>query len=145
MADNTTLNAGTGGDVIAADDISTVKYQRIKLIHGADGTNDGDVSTANPLPVRLFRSATATTSSVNDTASSAQLLASTSTRLGATFFNDSTSILYLKLGTTASTTDYTVQIPAGGYYELPYPIYTGRIDGIWSADASGAVRITELT
>lgn len=51
MADNTTLNAGTGGDVIGADDISSVKYQRIKLIHGVDGTNDGDVARTNPLPV----------------------------------------------------------------------------------------------
>lgn len=52
MADNTTLNTGSGGDVIASDEISSVKYQRIKLIHGADGTNDGDVSKANPLPIR---------------------------------------------------------------------------------------------
>lgn len=51
MADNTILNAGTGGDTLASDDISGVKFPRIKLIHGADGTNDGDVSNANPLPV----------------------------------------------------------------------------------------------
>lgn len=51
MADNTTLNTGSGGDVIGSDDISGVKYQRIKLIHGADGVNDGDVSSLNPLPV----------------------------------------------------------------------------------------------
>jgi hypothetical protein len=51
MADNTTLNAGTGGDVIASDDIGGVKFQRIKLIHGADGSNAGDVAAANPLPV----------------------------------------------------------------------------------------------
>lgn len=51
MADNTLLNAGTGGDNIATDDIGGVKFQRMKLIHGADGTNDGDVSRANPLPV----------------------------------------------------------------------------------------------
>lgn len=50
MADNVTLNSGSGGDSIAADEISSVKYQRIKLIHGADGVNAGDVSTANPLP-----------------------------------------------------------------------------------------------
>lgn len=50
MADNSTLPAT--GDVIATDDIGGTKYQRIKLVHGADGTNDGDVSTANPLPVR---------------------------------------------------------------------------------------------
>ncbi len=62
------------------------------------------------------------------------------------FFNESTAVMYLKLGTTASTTSYTVQIPAGGYYELPGPIvYTGNIDAVWSSNASGAVRVTELS
>ena len=53
MADNTTLNAGTGGDVIGSDDIAGVKYQRVKLIYGADGVNAGDVASGNPLPVTL--------------------------------------------------------------------------------------------
>lgn len=52
-ADNTTLNAGAGGDVYASDDIGGVKFQRVKLIEGADGTNDGDISAANPLPVTV--------------------------------------------------------------------------------------------
>lgn len=52
MADNTTLNTGTGGDVIATDDISSVKFQRVKLTLGADGVNDGDVSSSNKLPVK---------------------------------------------------------------------------------------------
>lgn len=51
MTDNTTLNTGTGGDVIASDDIGGVKYQRVKLIQGADNSNDGDVSKAAPLSV----------------------------------------------------------------------------------------------
>lgn len=51
MADNTALQSASGGDVIATDDIGGVKFQRVKLIHGADGTNDGDVATGNPLPV----------------------------------------------------------------------------------------------
>jgi hypothetical protein len=52
MSDNTRLPVGTAdGDTYASDDISGVKYQRVKLIVGADGTNDGDVATANPLPV----------------------------------------------------------------------------------------------
>ena len=37
MADNTQLNAGTGGDVIASDDIGGVKYQRVKATFGKDG------------------------------------------------------------------------------------------------------------
>ena len=49
MADNVTL-PGTGA-AVASDDIAGAQYQRIKLIHGADGVNAGDVSTANPLPV----------------------------------------------------------------------------------------------
>jgi hypothetical protein len=38
VADNTELNPGTGGDVIASDDIGGVKHQRVKLSLGADGT-----------------------------------------------------------------------------------------------------------
>lgn len=50
MADNTVLNAGTGGDTIATDDISGIKYQRVKITTGADGTAN-DVTNANPVPV----------------------------------------------------------------------------------------------
>lgn len=51
MADNSTANAGSGGDTFAFDDIGGVKFARTKLIHGIDGVNDGDVSDANPLPI----------------------------------------------------------------------------------------------
>lgn len=54
MSDNTILNTGSGGDLIASDDIGGVKFQRNKLVHGADGTNDGDVSRNNPLPVGAY-------------------------------------------------------------------------------------------
>jgi hypothetical protein len=53
MADNTQLSPGADGDVIGSDDIAGVKYQRVKLIHGADGVNAGDVASGNPLPVTL--------------------------------------------------------------------------------------------
>ena len=51
MADNVPLNLGSGGATIGADEISTVHYQRVKLIHGVDGTNDGDAAKTNPFPV----------------------------------------------------------------------------------------------
>lgn len=54
MADNTTLPVpSTSGDVIATDDIDGVKYQRVKMTIGADGVDDGDVSSTNPLPVEI--------------------------------------------------------------------------------------------
>lgn len=52
MADNTTLNAGAGGDVIATDDIAGVKHQRVKVEIGADGAAS-DVHAGNPMPVRI--------------------------------------------------------------------------------------------
>jgi hypothetical protein len=53
LADNTQLSAAVGsGDVLASDDIGGVKYPRGKIVIGADGTNDGDVSASNPLPVK---------------------------------------------------------------------------------------------
>ena len=50
MADNTTLNPGTGGDVIASDDIGGVKHQRVKIGFGIDGSYT-DVSHSHHLPV----------------------------------------------------------------------------------------------
>lgn len=61
MADNVTANSGSGGATFAADDIGGTHYPRTKLIHGADGVNDGDVSTANPLPIRTYFGTTAVT------------------------------------------------------------------------------------
>lgn len=51
MADNVELNPMIGGVFTATDDIGGVHYQRIKIALGADGAFDGDVSSANKLPV----------------------------------------------------------------------------------------------
>lgn len=88
--------------------------------------------------------ATATLTNVNDTASSTTLLAANADRKGAIIVNDSTSILYLKYGATASATSFSYKLNAGATWEMPQPPYTGIIDGISSADASGAARITEV-
>ncbi len=53
MSEGVELNLGSGGDTIAADDIDGHKFQRIKLIHGADGVNIGDVSATNPFPIDI--------------------------------------------------------------------------------------------
>lgn len=86
--------------------------------------------------------ATGTSTSVASSATNVTLLAANSARVGATIHNDSTAILYLKLGATASATSFTVKMDAGDYFETPFG-YTGIIDGIW-ASANGYARITEV-
>jgi hypothetical protein len=140
---------------------STTSGQSGTLILGAVTTSAPTYTTAQSSPLSLDTTGalrvnasitstvvTASSSSITSAASSASsvsLLASNASRKGATFFNDSTSVLYLKMGATASTTSYTVQIPSNGYYEIPTTaVYTGAIDGIWSS-ANGNARITELS
>lgn len=88
-------------------------------------------------------SGTGTASNVASSATTVTLLAANTSRLGAAIYNDSTQIVYVKLGATASATSYTVQLMPNGMYEAPFG-YTGVIDGIWAA-ANGNARVTELT
>lgn len=101
-------------------------------------------ATASTTTLLAATAATATLTNVASSATTVSLLGSQATRKGASFFNDSTANLFLKLGATASLTSFTVKIFPGELYELPVPSFTGAIDGIWDA-ANGAVRITELT
>lgn len=59
MANNTTLNPGVGGDTIATEDLSGVKYPLTKIMIGAAGSIEGDVASTRPLPT-VLRSSTGT-------------------------------------------------------------------------------------
>jgi hypothetical protein len=87
---------------------------------------------------------TAAVTSPASSATNATLVAANVNRIGMIVYNDSTAILYLKYGATASATSFTVPMGPGAYWEMAPPIYTGQVDGIWSA-ANGNARITELT
>lgn len=117
------------------------------LIAGSDGVNTRTLKTdaSGTLSVNATpaKSTTGVTSSVASSIASVTLLSANPNRLGATFYNDSASILYLKLGATASASSYTVQLFYKGYYEIPSN-YIGQVDGIWTV-ATGSARVTELT
>jgi hypothetical protein len=84
MADNVGYTPGTGA-IVAADEIAegspsaNVLYQRIKLIHGANGTNDGDVSVSNPLPTSVAGASSATILSLTTAATGTNWTAFAST------------------------------------------------------------------
>lgn len=87
-----------------------------------------------------------TGSAVTQVASSATnvtLLAANAARIGVSIYNYSQAVLYVKLGSTASTSSFTTAVFPGGLYEVPDD-YTGRIDGIW-ASADGSAMVTERT
>ena len=113
----------------------------------------GQKTAANSLPVVIAsdqgnislleaKTAVATVTSVSGSATVVTLLSANSSRKQALFSSNSTAIFYLKLGTGASLTSYTVKMYQDDYYEVP-PYYTGDITGIW-ASTTGTVLVTEI-
>lgn len=107
------------------------------------------VRVASMLAGGLPSAVTASRSSVADSATDVQLLPADADRVSWSVFNDSTVTLYLGMGSVAvSLTNYTVQIPAGGYYEPPSAIarISCEVRGIWASDPNtGAARLTSFS
>lgn len=53
MVQNTILNPGAGGGIVAADEIEGIKHLRMKVTHGPDGTATA-VTGDTPLPVAAY-------------------------------------------------------------------------------------------
>jgi hypothetical protein len=154
------VGGAVGGNVFGTDAIGVPPTQAPVFIGGIDSigdikaiefnaageipTHDEDVLDAvDALTDEVARADTGTITSVVSAAADTIILAANVNRQGATIFNDSTAILYLALSNVVATNAvYTVQIAAGGYYEVPAK-YTGIIKGIWAA-ANGNARVTEL-
>lgn len=121
-----------------------VLLNQLKLISVNSGTERilavGLVDSSGNL---LGSVTTATLSNVSGSASNVTLVAANTSRKGLIIFNDSTAILYIKLGATATTSSFSIRLTPYGTYEMNGAIYQGIIDGIW-ASANGSARITEL-
>jgi hypothetical protein len=142
-----TANAGTGNFTVVQNTAANLNAAVVGT--GVAGTPAGGVLTvqgasgATALPVTNQKAATSSLSNVPGSATSVTLLAANANRLGATIYNDSSSTLYVKYGTTASNSSFTIRLLAQAYHEVVFD-YIGRIDGIWNA-STGNARITELT
>jgi hypothetical protein len=102
------------------------------------GTNNiGDVDIASTPKVT-----SATLENVASSATNVTLFDSNAAAKGRMIHNDSTAVLYVKFGATATSSSYTVKMASDSYYEFPEPVYTGIVDGIW-ASANGSARCTE--
>jgi len=92
--------------------------------------------------VRIPNAITGGTGPTDFTSTSYGTIATASTgRLGCTIFNSGPGNLHVLLGTgTASTSNFTVRLSAGDYYEVPFN-YTGLIGGIFSTAGTAGVTI----
>lgn len=94
-----------------------------------------------PVPARI---PSASVSNVASSATVVTLAAANETRTQLTIFNDSTAAMFVKLGSGASATSYSIKMGAGSYFELAggSTVYTGVVTCLWDA-VNGAARVTE--
>lgn len=129
MADNTTLNTGTGGDIIATDDVTTlnggassgIKVQRVKVMFGDDNTAR-DVSDTFPMPVYnpSSQALTSRSGTITTGGTAQQLMAANTARQGWSIRNNSTGSLWFnELGSAAVIGQPSFELKTGEYFESP--------------------------
>lgn len=134
--------------VIGPTDVSDEANQPPVEMGGVDGAGLVRyilVTTAGAVRTSPGAAPTATLANKNYSGSNQTLAAANAARLGLLVFNDTDGALFLKYGATATTSSFTVKIAAGGYWEMPTPLWAGIVDGIGTGGSTGATRVTELT
>lgn len=110
------------------------------------GTQDVNIVSPIPVPVDLTIdvATTSTVTRVSSSITNVVLIAANANRKGLMLYNDSTADQYIKFGSTATSTDFTVILTRKAFYEMSFPLYVGQIDVI-SSSATGAIQVTELS
>lgn len=122
--------------------LATIDADTSTLAGAVAGTEvQVDIVTAPTLTTQEVRPSVSAVANVTMTGSSVTLAASNTDRKGLYIFNYSGGTIHVKLGTTASSTSFTVEMVDNAYYELPQPIYTGIVTAIGT---SGDVSVTEI-
>ncbi len=142
-----TVGSGTGtpimgyaaADSVDAGDSGVIRMTTARGMHVYLVDSTG---AAASLTTTTARATTSTMANVSGATSSTTLQASNTARLGLVVVNDSTADLYVKFGSSASSTSYTHKLGPGDSFRED--LYTGIVTGIWTS-ATGAARMTELT
>lgn len=99
-------------------------------------------SVAGVLDTQKQRGGSSALTNPTVTSSSSTALSANANRLEAIIVNNSAVTMYIKQGTTASSSSFNVMLAAGGTYIED--VYTGRIDFIL-ASGSATCAVTEVT
>jgi hypothetical protein len=126
-------------EAVALFDPNTGSYASI-----VDGVLQTGTTSGTPTITKNADITTATLSNVAGSATSVTVLAANTSRKGAVIVNDSTAVLYVKCGSSASATSFTYKLGGGDSLIIDATqLYTGILTGIWSS-ATGSARVTEF-
>lgn len=75
------------------------------------------------------------------------LIAGATDRRGLTMFNNTSANLFVAPGSSASLNSgrFQFKLSPGSFYEMPSPIYTGPVFGMYDVPSSGSINVYEFT
>ncbi len=140
---NTVTVTTADGDVI---DVALTNTASVEVVNTASITGSVTVNSIGaPVTVRRIDAPNTLVTGVNATTSSFTALSANANRTTATFYMDGNTVAFLKLGSGAAQTDFTVKMNNNSYFELP-DHYTGQVDVVFDKEKAGdTLRITEVT
>lgn len=147
MADSSisVLDSTGAARAVDAQTVGTDFQQTVTIGNGVNAGRVLAVESDGSARVGTNLSTTSTLTNVTSVLTSATILAANANRRGFMVFNESTSILYLKINSgAASTTSYSVRVASMALYVGDVPLYTGAITGTWGGTANGFARVTEF-
>lgn len=119
-----------------------VIYSEAQVLTGSYDATNGAIKVENVGNAQGVSSNT-TNAQIASSGTVVTLKAANTARKGLTIYNDSTAALTVYHGSGASTTQKTIIIAAGAYYEMPFG-YNGIVTGLW-ASVNGNAYITEFS
>lgn len=122
--------SGGAGDASAANQATQIANQVTAIAHLAD------------IEAAVEGSGSAALANVTSSITSITLQAANTSRKELVVFNDSSEILLVKYGATASATSFTYRVQSGDHLIIDGAKYNGVVDGIWLV-ANGFARVTE--
>jgi hypothetical protein len=95
--------------------------------------------------VTTNKSTTSNVTTVAGATTNTSILAANATRIFASIYNGTNKNMYILCNSgAASTTNYSIVLITGSYWELPVD-WTGAVNAVWANGVSGNALITEMT
>ncbi|MCW5315634.1 hypothetical protein GTQ43_17995 [Nostoc sp. KVJ3] len=130
-------NQQLGNNCMLGLQIRNVGYGLLQ--NGSSGSDTVTVS-ADLTHNLVIESASSSGNKIDNTiTTTASAIVNTNTsRNGISFFNNSSTVIYIDTVSTVSSSSYWIKLNPGDYEEAPLPIYTGQY---WAVSASGSASI----
>lgn len=130
-----------------ATNLNTIATQISAFAKNAGATNANTLrvrlaSDQESLPIAPARATGVVRGSITLSTTPVTFAFADSTRRAVSIYNDASSILYVALGSGASSTDFTTKLYQDEFYEVPETLAQLLITGVWAA-GTGSAKVSQ--